>query len=132
MKKVIYILTCVNQDNDIVSANTYKEKKFAVYGMEAQYQYEKREAVSAGYDEDELDDDEQNFLWDEKAELHYGSFEFYWKITEEEVTDGYSDEAQKLLDEYNGGACDNRAELLAKAMELIEKIAKYSNRTIHE
>ena len=129
MKKKIDILTCVNEDGTVVSANVFTIEKAASDAMEAQFQAEKEDAISCGWEEDDFDfaNIDEDF-----AEIKYGSSEYYWMITEEEITDGYADSAQALLKEYNGGACENRVELLAKAMELLERIAKYSRLTIGE
>lgn len=129
MKKTIYIVTCVNENGSVISANVFTVKGAAEDAIEAKYRWEKDDAIACGWEEDDF---ELDTLDEDYAELKYGSSEYYWELTEEEIEDGYAESAQALLKEYNGGACENRAELLAKAMELLEKIAKYARATIGE
>jgi hypothetical protein len=77
MKK-IYILTCVNENCDIVSVNPYKSEDEARAAMKAQYEAEARDAEASGF---ELDD---YFSGVERntAGISYGESQYKWQVTE--------------------------------------------------
>lgn len=86
MKK-IYILTCVNENGDIVSVNGYKSKDEARKIMKAQYEAEKRYAEESGLDTD-------GKFFGDKAEICYGIMEAVYKWTVTEIYDPVAEDVE--------------------------------------
>lgn len=76
--KMIYILTCVNENCDIVSAKPYKSEDEARAAMKAEYEAEARDAEESGF---ELDDYFSGVERD-TAGILYGETQYKWKVTE--------------------------------------------------
>ena len=96
MKK-IYILTCVNENCDIVSVNPYKSEDEARAAMKAEYEAEARDAEANGY---ELDD---YFSGVERntAGISYGDeCEYKWQIHEIEVPQSEDDADRSLKEQF--------------------------------
>ena len=82
MKKEIFVLTCVNEDGEVVSVELFDTYRKAHKAMKESYKREKRDAEESGYD---VDDDYFNGVEAESAGLMFGSNEYKWKITKAEL-----------------------------------------------
>lgn len=74
----IYILTCVNENSEVVSVQTYKSEREAKADMEAQYEAEKKEAESAGFEID----DYFSGVEGKTAGILYGETQYRWQVHE--------------------------------------------------
>ena len=77
MKK-IYILTCVNENSDVVSVEPFSKKEEAKAEMEKQFEAEKTDAEESGFEID----DYFSGVEDDTAGILYGESQYKWKITE--------------------------------------------------
>ena len=78
MAKEKYLLTCVNEDHRVVSAEIYTERDKARGALARSFLAEKESAYDSGYDEDSISED----VSADYAHLRYGSEnEYYWQIT---------------------------------------------------
>lgn len=79
-RTAVFVVTCVNGDKEVVSADTFATRAKARKHMREDFDNERSDAESAGY-EDFLEED----LQDDTAYLAYGdddAIEYHWKITE--------------------------------------------------
>lgn len=82
-RTTVFILTCVNGDKEVVSADTFFTRAKAREHMREDFDNERSDAESSGYDEfyeEDIDDD--------TADLAYGddaANEYHWTITESTI-----------------------------------------------
>lgn len=79
-RTTVFVLTCVNGDKEVVSADTFTTRAKAREHMRVDFDNERTDAENAGYEEfyeEDIDDD--------TADLAYGddaANEYHWAITE--------------------------------------------------
>lgn len=95
MKK-IYILTCVNENSDVVSVKTYKSESEAKADMEAQYYAELRNAENSGFEID----DYFSGVEGKTAGILYGETQYKWQVHEAFDPVAEDAEADKMKDGY--------------------------------
>lgn len=77
----IYILTCVNENSDVVCVKTFKTRDEARDEMKGHYDAELRNAIESGYKN--VDDNYFNGVKQlDTASLLYGSTQYKWAVTE--------------------------------------------------
>lgn len=76
----IYILTCVNEDGDVVSVQPFVSRELAFYTMDAQYRAERRE-----FEEDETLNPEHDFIEGNIASAGNDRYYYVWQIHEREL-----------------------------------------------
>lgn len=79
----VFILTCVNGDKEVVSADTFFTKVKAQKHMREDFDYERSDAEASGYDEFD-----EEYIDDDTADMAYGddgANEYHWAITESTV-----------------------------------------------
>ena len=74
----IYILTCVNENSDVVSVKTFKSEKEAKAEMRGQYEAEKRDAENSGFEID----DYFSGVEGKTAGILYGESQYKWQVHE--------------------------------------------------
>ena len=74
----IYILTCVNENSDVVSVRAFKTRDEARAEMKANYVSELQNAIESGY----KNDDYFNRVEGDTASILYGSTQYKWVVTE--------------------------------------------------
>ena len=82
-RTTVFVLTCVNGDKEVVSADAFATRAKAREHMRVAFDNERTDAENAGYEEF-LEED----LQDDTADLAYGDDavnEYHWKITESTV-----------------------------------------------
>lgn len=75
--KTIYVLTCVNENSDVVSVQLFDTKADAKAQMQTEFDNEKRDAEASGFDID----DYFSGVEDTTAGILYGDSQYKWKIT---------------------------------------------------
>ena len=96
MKK-IYILTCVNENSDVVSVQTYKSESEAKADMKAQYEAELRDAEESGFE------DIEGSCGGNRASIAYGTdgiCEYKWQVHEAFDPVAEDAESDKMKDDY--------------------------------
>lgn len=79
MAKEKYLLTCVNENHRIVSAEIHKDRDAARGALARSFLVEKECAYDSGYDDEFISED----VSADYAHLRYGEeIEYYWQITE--------------------------------------------------
>lgn len=76
----IYILTCVNEDGDVVSVEPFMSRDMAYATMGAQYRAERREC-----EEYETLDPDYDYLEGNKAAAGNDRYYYVWQIHEREL-----------------------------------------------
>lgn len=76
----IYILTCVNEDGDVVSVQPFKMREMAFAVMAEQHDAERRE-----FDENEALDPDHDYLEDNMASVGNDRYYYVWQIFEREL-----------------------------------------------
>ena len=76
----IYILTCVNEDGDVVSVEPFKTRALANATMCAQYSAERRE-----FEEEETLDPDHDFIEGNLAAVGNDRYHYVWQIHEREL-----------------------------------------------
>lgn len=76
----IYILTCVNEDGDVVGVYPFVDKALAFYTMDAQYRAGRRE-----FEENETLDDDHDYIEGDMAAVGNDRYYYVWKIHEREL-----------------------------------------------
>ena len=77
---IVYILTCVNEDGDVVSVEPFVNHDLAFATMHAQYRAERRE-----FEENETLDDDHDFIKGDTASAGNDRYYYVWKIFEREL-----------------------------------------------
>lgn len=95
MKK-IYILTCVNENSDVVSVQTYKSESEAKADMKAQYEAELRDAEESGFEVD----DYFSGIEGNTAGILYGETQYKWQVHEAFDPVAEDAESDKMKDDY--------------------------------
>jgi hypothetical protein len=95
MKK-IYILTCVNENSDVVSVQTYKSESEAKADMKAQYEAEVRDAEESGFEID----DYFSGVEGNTAGILYGDTQYKWQVHVAFDPVAEDAEADKVKDNY--------------------------------
>ena len=76
----LYILTCVNEDGDIVGVYPFVDKALAFYTMDAQYRAKRRE-----FEENWTLDDDHNYIEGNMAAVGNDRYYYVWQIHEREL-----------------------------------------------
>lgn len=76
----IYILTCVNEDGDVVFVQPFTTHELAHATMDAQYRAERRD-----FEEDETLDDDHDFIEENIASAGSDTYYYVWQIFEREL-----------------------------------------------
>lgn len=76
----IYILTCVNEDGDVVGVYPFVDKAKAFFTMDAQYRAERRE-----FEENGTLDPDHDYLEDNMASAGNDRYYYVWQIHEREL-----------------------------------------------
>lgn len=76
----IYILTCVNEDGDVVSVEPFKTRESANATMCAQYSADRRE-----FEEHETLDPDHDFIEENIASTGNDTYYYVWQIFEREL-----------------------------------------------
>lgn len=95
MKK-IYILTCVNENSEVVSVQTYKSESEAEADMRAQYEAEVRDAEESGFEID----DYFSGIEGKTAGILYGETQYKWQVHEAYDPLAEDAEADRIKDDY--------------------------------
>lgn len=127
MKKEIFVLTCVNEDGEVVSVELFDTYRKAHKAMKESYKREKRDAEESGYD---VDDDYFNGVEAESAGLMFGSNEYKWKIIKADAPESKKHLEPRpwwvqIFNKYNIDETEWREEL-ATTCEEAEKIAVHN------
>ena len=78
---MLYILTCVNEEGTLVSAQVFDNEFKARTAMREDFEREKVDAEASGY---EIDDEDIEVY---SASLFFGSQSYKWDITPAEIKD---------------------------------------------
>ena len=89
----IYVLTCVNENSDVVSVELFPTKDKARAAMLEQFESEKTDAEESGFEIDDYFSGTE----DTTAGILYGETQYKWKITESEYVE---DADRKLKEEF--------------------------------
>lgn len=76
----IYILTCVNEDGDVVGVYPFVDKTLAFFTMDAQYRAERRE-----FEENGTLDDDHDYIEGNMASVGNDRYYYVWQIHEREL-----------------------------------------------
>lgn len=76
----LYILTCVNEDGDVLVVEPFVDKTLAFYTMDAQYRDERRE-----FEENETLDDDHDYIEGNMAAVGNDRYHYVWQIHEREL-----------------------------------------------
>jgi len=76
----IYILTCVNEDGDVVDVQPFVNRAVAEAAMDAQYRAERRE-----FEENETLDDDHDYIEGNMAAAGNDRYHYVWQIYEREL-----------------------------------------------
>lgn len=76
----IYILTCVNEDGDVVDVQPFVNRDLAFATMDAQYRAERRE-----FEENETLDDDHDYFYKDAACVGNDRYYYLWNIFEREL-----------------------------------------------
>ena len=76
----IYILTCVNEDGNVVSVQPFTNQELARATMDAQYRAERRE-----FDENGALDDDHDYIEGNLAAVGNDRYHYVWQIYEREL-----------------------------------------------
>lgn len=76
----IYILTCVNEDGDVVDVCPFVDKAMALYTMDAQYRARRRE-----FEENETLDPDHDYIEGNMAAVGNDRYYYVWQIHEREL-----------------------------------------------
>lgn len=76
----IYILTCVNEDGDVVGVQPFTNQYLARATMDAQYMAERRE-----FEENGTLDDDHDYIEGNMAAVGNDRYHYVWQIHEREL-----------------------------------------------
>lgn len=76
----IYILTCVNEDGDVVGVQPFTNQYLARATMDAQYRAERRE-----FEENGTLDDDHDYIEGNMAAVGNDRYHYVWQIHEREL-----------------------------------------------
>ena len=76
----IYILTCVNEDGDVINVEPFISRDLAYATMDAQYRAERR-----GFEENETLDTGRDYIEGNMASTGNDRYYYVWQIFEREL-----------------------------------------------